>query len=263
MKRFLYCFVCFILLISFFPSSIYGESTGIQFFGMTFVKIPPGTFMMGSPSNEPGRDGDERHHRVTLTKGFYLGTTEVTQGQWIRIMGYNPSHFKNCGDDCPVEQVSWNDAQAFIRKLNQKEGTGKYRLPTEAEWEYACRAGSTTAFANGGITETECGHDPNLSRMGWYCGNSGKKTHSVAQKEPNAWGLDDMHGNVWEWCQDRYGDYPTGHVTDPTGPRTGKYYVVRGGSWRYFARFVRSASRYWHGAGKDYYHVGFRVARDF
>jgi len=229
--------------------------------GMKFVFIPPGTFMMGSPSDEPGRDSDEKQHQVTLTRGFYMQTTEVTQGQWRAIMGENPSSFKTCGDDCPVEQVSWNDCQNFIRRLKQKEGSNKYRLPTEAEWEYACRAGSTTAFANGGITELKCGHDPNLDAIGWYCGNAGSKTHQAAQKKSNAWGLYDMHGNVWEWCQDWYGDYASGSVTDPKGPSSGTVHVFRGGSWINYARNVRSAlRRRFNPAYRDNY-LGFRAVR--
>jgi len=157
--------------------------------------------------------------------------------------------------------VSWNDCQEFIRRLNNKEGVNKYRLPTEAEWEYACRAGSNTAFANGGITETGCGHDPNLDAMGWYCGNSGSKTHPVAQKKPNAWGLYDMHGNVWEWCQDWYGDYPRGHVTDPAGPSSGSLRVNRGGGWSSNAGFCRSAFRDCYSPGFRYGYLGFRLAR--
>jgi formylglycine-generating enzyme required for sulfatase activity len=214
-----------------------------NYFGMKFVNIPPGTFMMGSPLTESGRDNDEKQHSVALTEGFYIQTTEVTQGQWKAVMGNNPSFFKNCGDDCPVEQVSWNDAQELILKLNQMEGSDRYRLPTEAEWEYACRAGSKTAVANGGISELECGHDSNLDAMGWYCGNARKKTHPVAQKNPNAWGLYDMHGNVFEWCQDRYGDYYSISVTDPTGPMGGLYRVYRGGGWNFGARLCRSADR--------------------
>ncbi len=242
--------------------------------GMKFVLIPAGTFTMGSPSNELMREYDERQHRVTISKSFYMQTTEVTQGQWHEVMGSTPSHFKNCGDNCPVENVSWDDAQKFIRKLNQREGTNKYRLPTEAEWEYACRAGSLTAFANGSITETLCGHDPNLDAMGWYCGNSGewpqgccgepdRRTHPVAQKKTNAWGLYDMHGNVGEWCQDWYGNYPSGHVTDPAGPSSGQYRVLRGGSWRIDAWFSRSAYRGRENPGWRTYILGFRVARTF
>ncbi|MBW2014443.1 MAG: SUMF1/EgtB/PvdO family nonheme iron enzyme [Deltaproteobacteria bacterium] len=247
--------------------------------GMEFVYVQPGTFMMGSPSNEPGRDNDERQHRVTLTKGFYMQSTEVTQGQWKAVMGNNPSKFKNCGDDCPIEQVSWNDVQQFIRKLNQREGSGTYRLPTEAEWEYAARAGSTMAFANGGISELKCGFDSNLDAIGWYCGNSGVSysgcynaskwggpkcagTHLVAQKQPNAWGLYDMHGNVWEWCQDWKGDYPSGSVTNPTGPSGGSGRVERGGSWIRYASYCRSALRDYVTPGFWYSRLGFRLLRE-
>lgn len=220
--------------------------------GMKFVYIQPGTFMMGSPSNEPERDSDERQHEVTLTNGFYMGATEVTQGQWKAIMGSNPSYFK--GDNLPVEQVSWNDCQDFIRKLNSKEGGNKYRLPTEAEWEYACRTGSKTRFCFGDS-------DSRLGDYAWYSNNSSSSTHSVAQNKPNAWGLYDMHGNVWEWCQDWYGDYPFGHVTDPEGPSSGSDRVSRGGSWNSFAWFCRSAFRRSLTPGNRSSLLGFRFAR--
>ncbi|MFC1895991.1 formylglycine-generating enzyme family protein [Thermodesulfobacteriota bacterium] len=236
--------------------------------GMKFVRIGPGSFMMGSPSDEPGRDSDETLHRVTLTKGFSMQTTEVTQGQWKAVMGSNPSKFQECGDDCPVENVSWEDCQEFISRLNEKEGTSMYRLPTEAEWEYACRAGSSTAFASGGIREQECAHDPNLDAMGWYCSNSGKKTLPVGQKEPNDWGLHDMHGNVWEWCQDR-SEWKNGVATDTykdgvVDPlcNTGSKRVNRGGSWKDHARYCRSAVRISYGPAHRYYILGFRVASD-
>jgi formylglycine-generating enzyme required for sulfatase activity len=191
--------------------------------GMEFVLIKPGKFLMGSPADEPGRYTGEVQHRVNLTKPFYLQTTEVTQGQWQALMGKNPSSHKRCGDSCPVEQVSWEDAQRFIQKLNQKEGTDKYRLPTEAEWEYACRAGSTP---NGNITTLQCGVDDNLNGIGWYCGNSQNLIHPVAGKKPNAWGLYDMLGNVQEWCQDWFGGYPDDEVVDPKGPKKGSYRVM-------------------------------------
>lgn len=229
--------------------------------GMEFVYIAPGTFMMGSPSNESGRLNYEKQHRVTLTKGFYMQTTEVSQGQWKAVMGGNLSEFKSCGDECPVEQVSWNDVQQFIRKLNQREGSGTYRLPTEAEWEYAARAGSDAAFANGGISELKCGFDSNLDAMGWYCGNSNSKTHPVARKQANSWGLYDMHGNVYEWCQDWYGDYPSNSVTNPTGPSGGSYRVRRGGSWDDSAKDCRSAFRYRLSPGNRSYLLGFRLVR--
>ncbi len=202
--------------------------------GMEFVYIPPGTFMMGSLRNEKGRDNDERQHQVTLTKGFYLQTTEVTQAQWKAVMGSNPSKFKR--DNRPVEMVSWNDVQEFIRKLNRTGSGNRYRLPTEAEWEYAARAGSTTRFSFGD-------DEGRLGDYAWYRGNSGKRTHRVAQKKPNNWGFYDMHGNVWEWVQDWKGDYPSGSVTDPKGPSNGSARVLRGGGWNGDARYCRSASR--------------------
>ncbi|MBW2193189.1 MAG: formylglycine-generating enzyme family protein, partial [Deltaproteobacteria bacterium] len=216
---------------------------------------------MGSPRKEPGRLGGEIMHKVNISKGFYIQTTEVTQGQWASVMGNNPSKFKKCGADCPIERVSWKEVQQFIRKLNEKEKQNLYRLPTEAEWEYACRAGSTTAFFNGDISETVCRRDPNLDIVGWYCGNSGNKTHPVALKRPNAWGLYDMHGNVSEWCQDWYGGYPQGYVTDPAGPSNGIGRVHRGGSWRRSAMGCRSAQRFKDGPAWKYHFLGFRLVR--
>jgi formylglycine-generating enzyme required for sulfatase activity len=227
----------------------------VNSFGMHFVLIPAGTFLMG---REPAEEGDEDElpqHRVTLSQPFYLQTTPVTQGQWERVMGVNPSLFQECGEDCPVENVSWDDAQNFIRKLNQMEKTEKYRLPTEAEWEYACRAGSTQCYCFGD-KESE------LRQYAWYADNSERSTHPGGRLKPNAWGFYDMHGNVYEWCQDRYGQYPLGPVTDPKGPSSGEYRVLRGGSWDSEARDVRSASRHRLTPGYRYGHEGFRVARD-
>ena len=228
--------------------------------GMNFVLIPAGIFMMGSPLNEKGRNSDEIQHEVTITRSFYLQTTEVTQGQWQAVMGYNPSQFSSCGEMCPVEKVSWHDVQRFIKRLNEKEGQNRYRLPTEAEWEYAARAGSTTPFPNGQITVTGCGFDANMNQLGWYCGNSGFKSHPVAQKQPNRWGLFDMHGNVWEWCQDWYGDYPNEHVTDPGGPKNGWLRVNRGGSLNDFSMFGRSANRLRYMPFPKANDLGFRIA---
>ena len=228
--------------------------------GMTFVRIPAGTFTMGSPTDEPGRDSDETQHQVTLTQDFYMMTTEVTQTQWEAVMGSNPSYYDSCGGDCPVETVSWNDIQDFIAALNAMDGR-IYRLPTEAEWEYAARAGTTTAFYNGRITETGCTPlDPNLDAIGWYCGNADSTTHPVAQKQPNAWGLYDMSGNVYEWCQDWHGPYPTGAVMNPTGPADGSYRVLRGGGWRDFARNCRSADRNRFNPSDRHFNHGFRLA---
>ena len=184
------------------------RKTGIRIGDAPFVYISPGTFIMGSPEHEPGRGSDEMQHEVTLTRGYFIQTTPVTQEQWKEVMGGNPSNFLQGGEDCPVEGVSLNDCLEFIWRVNNK-GRYPYRLPTEAEWEYACRAGASTSFFNGEITKKLfCRLDPCLDAIGWYCGNSGKKTHPVAEKQPNAWGLFDMHGNVCEWCQDQYGEYP-------------------------------------------------------
>ncbi len=204
--------------------------------GMTFVYIRPGTFMMGSPLSEIGRESNETQYQVTLTKGFYIQTTEVTQRQWRALMGNNPSDDSKCGDNCPVEQVSWDDVQEFIRRLNQKEG-GSYRLPTEAEWEYACRAGTNTRFSFGNS-------DSQLSSYAWYDVNCDERIHPVAKKQPNVWCLYDMHGNVWEWCQDWYEDYPSGGVTDPAGPLSGAARMHRGGGAGAYAKDCRSAYRY-------------------
>jgi len=222
--------------------------------GMKFVLIPDGSFMMGSPPHEINRADDENLHIVTISKPFYMQSTQVTQGQWEEVMGNNPSFFRNCGDNCPVENVSWDDAQEFIRKLNQVKGTDKYRLPTVAEWEYACRAGSTTRYYFGD-------DEAELGEYAWYHNNSDGKTHPVGQKKPNAWGLYDMHGNVWEWCQDWYGEY-SGSVTDPKGPISGEYRVLRGGSWIHGERGMRSAYRLRLRPDGRFSFIGFRLARD-
>lgn len=190
--------------------------------GMEFVLIPEGTFMMGSPRGEG--DMDERpRHKVTISRPFYMQTTEVTQRQWKALLGTNPSKFK--GDDLPVEQATWEDAQEFVRKLNAKEGTDKYRLPTEAEWEYACRAGNEGKWTFGN-------DESSLGEYAWYSGNSGGKTQPVGKKRPNAWGLYDMHGNVYEWCQDLFGVYSSiSPKVDPKGPSRGEERILRGGSW--------------------------------
>jgi formylglycine-generating enzyme required for sulfatase activity len=226
--------------------------------GMTFILLPAGTFTMGSPLDELGRDTNETQHQVTLTQPFYMMTTEVTQGQWAAVMGSNPSYFSGC-PTCPVETVSWDDVQTYISYMNAR-GEGTYDLPTEAQWEYAARAGSTTAFYNGGITETGSGYDPNLDAIGWYTYNSGSKTHPVAQKTPNAWGLYDMSGNVWEWCQGWHDSYGSGAATDPTGSTSASYRIFRGGGWYYNANYCRSANR--NDGSPDYgsYSIGFRLA---
>jgi len=228
--------------------------------GMRFVLIPPGEFMMGSPGRGGTMFGDEVQHRVRLTNGFWLQTTEVTQGQWQKVMGYNLAYFMK-GDNYPVESVSWNEVQYFLKKLNAMDPGKNYRLPTEAEWEYACRAGTT---------DEQYGE---LDAIAWYEGNSDGQTHPVGRKQPNAWGLYDMLGNVWEWCQDRYDGYPAGAVTDPTGPTTGsgRVYrvgptkssnrVYRGGGWRLNAWYCRAADRGSNLPDFRSYALGFRLAR--
>jgi len=216
---------------------------------MVLCWIPAGKFTMGSPVGEDGRGEDETPHQVTLTKAFWLGRTEVTQGQWQAVMGSSPSHFK--GKDLPVEAVSWNDASDFCKKLNAKGllPTGwRWTLPTEAQWEYACRAGTTGGYAG------------TLDAMAWYYSNSGSKTHPVGTKQANAWGLADMHGNVWEWCADWSGDYPKDAVTDPAGPNNGSSRVARGGSWDNDGSYCRSAYCRRNTPDYRYNHTGFRVA---
>ena len=172
---------------------------------MTFAWIPPGTFLMGSPPEEPERGENEKQHSVTLSQGFYLGIHAVTQAQWKTVMGNNPSHSK--GKDRPVEQVSWDDCQEFCAKLSQKDGK-RYGLPTEAEWEYACRAGTTTPFYFGEtIDPDQVNYDGNFPYGKGTKREYGRRTTSVGSFSPNAWGLFDMHGNVWEWCQDEYRPY--------------------------------------------------------
>jgi len=190
---------------------------------MEFVLIPAGEFEMGSPSTEKGRRSNEGPvHTVTIEKAYYMGKYEVTQKQWRDIMGSNPSAYK--GDDQPVEQVSWEDIQEFIKKLNEMEGTDKYRLPSEAEWEYAARAGTTTRYSFGD-------DESDLGDYAWYSDNSDSITHPVGLKQPNPWGLYDMHGNVWEWVQDKdHSDY-NGAPTDGSAWESGEYpfRVLRGG----------------------------------
>ena len=244
--------------------SIPPPKSSIKSIGIKFVLIPAGSFTMGSPPGEPGRASDEKQHEVTISKPFYLQTTEVTQGQWKRIMGYNPSFFKECGDECPVEAVSWKDTQKFIKRLNQMEGADKYRLPTEAEWEYACRATTTTPFSTGECIFTDQANY-NGNFPGEYCpkGEHRKKTLKVGSFQPNDWGLYDMHGNVWEWVQDWYNVYPLDWVDDPKGPPIGASRVFRGGGWYSNARYCRSAFRRGLSPGMSNTALGFRLARSF
>ncbi|MFZ1341767.1 formylglycine-generating enzyme family protein [Thiothrix eikelboomii] len=222
-----------------------------------FRYIPPQTFLMGSPPEEEGRSSNETQHPVTLTQGYWLADTTVTQALWQAVMGKNPSHFQ--GEQLPVEQVSWEDAQAFIQALSQAFPALIIRLPTEAEWACACRAGTTTAFAFGGKAEL------NLERVNysgaWDKSNAKGATKPVKTYPPNAWGLYEMHGNVWEWCSDWYaGDYGAEPQTDPRGAGSGKHRVLRGGSWIDYGRYCRSAYRVRDTPDFRDYDFGFRFA---
>ena len=219
--------------------------------GMEFVWIPAGTFVMGSPEDEEGRYLRERQHEVRISEGYWMKKHEVTLGEWEALVGSNPSAFTDCGPRCPAESVSWEDAQEFIRGLSSRESVSGYvyRLPTEAEWEYAARAGTTGA------------RHGELDVIAWHKGNSGYRTHPVGQKRPNAWGLHDMLGNVWEWTGDWYGAYMSGPMTDPGGPESGSFRVSRGGSWPDSARFVRSADRSGISPGVRGIIIGFRLVR--
>ncbi|WP_367155151.1 formylglycine-generating enzyme family protein [Methylomonas sp. HYX-M1] len=211
-----------------------------------FRWIEPGQFLMGSPPGEAGRDDDEQQHQVTLSQGFWLADTACSQALWQAVMGGNTSQFK--GKDRPVDSVSWNDVQTFLTKLNGLQPELQLCLPSEAQWEYACRAGTATAYSFGEAIRTE------------QVNCSGRNTLPVKSLPPNAWGLYQMHGNVWEWCRDGYAAYPQGPVTDPVGPEADSR-VLRGGSWNVFAWFCRSAVRFRDRAGGSDLNCGFRLSR--
>jgi formylglycine-generating enzyme required for sulfatase activity len=218
--------------------------------GIRLVLLQAGGFTQGSPRDEPGHEGGESpERRVVLTRAFWIGVHQVTQEQYAEAMGENPSRFS--GARHPVEMVSWDDAAAFCRRLSEGEGVD-YRLPTEAEWEYACRAGSATAYC--------FGDDPaRLDEFAWHRANSGGRPHEVGLKLPSAWGLYDVHGNVWEWCLDAYAGYDPGVREDPMGPREGKLRIVRGGSWFDYPLPLRSACRGRNLASNRADDHGFRV----
>ena len=217
--------------------------------GMKFTIIPAGEFMMGSDEHS----SEKPVHKVTISKPFYLGTYPVTQREWKAVMGTNPSYFK--GDNLPVENVSWSDVQEFVKKLNEKEGTDKYRLPSEAEWEYAARAGTTTRYSFGD-------DESRLGDYAWYNGNSGSKTHNVGTKKPNPRGLYDMHGNAWEWVQDKWhGNYNSAPTDGSAWEDRNGSCVDRGGSWDDSAKYCRSANRYSNVPGYRYNFLGFRLLR--
>jgi len=232
------------------------------FGGIEMVWCPPGEFLMGSPEWEEGHRDAERQHQVTLTRGFWLAKTEATQRQWESVIGSNPSHFK--GADLPVERVSWEDVQGWLKAMNERHPLPEgwvWELPTEAQWEYACRAGTETPFhfgttLNGREANCDGNYPYGTSVKGPFLG----RTTPVGSYGANAWGLHDMHGNVWEWCRDRYGDYPTGAVTDPSGPETGSGRVVRGGCWLGGAQGCRAAPRNGFNLGSRRQPLGFRPA---
>lgn len=242
--------------------------------------IPPGRFWMGSPVDEAGRYGDEGpRHLVELTEGFWLADTPCTQELWVAVMGNNPGQFQS--PQRPVERVSWEDCQAFFTKLTNRDALCQGRLPTEAEWEYACRAGTVTATWVGDLEILGANNAPLLDDIAWYGGNSGKDydlkkgvdssgwqekqydharagTREVRLKQRNPWGLHDMLGNVYEWCSDWDGNYLDAAVTDPTGPTKGSHRLIRGGSWHSDARDVRAAYRSWVRPSLRHFRLGFR-----
>ena len=238
------------------------------------VFIKAGSFTMGSPANEPGRSSDEVQHKVTITRSFYMMKNEITQGEFQALMGYNPSHFSSCGSTCPVEEVNWHEVAAYANALSKKEGLSEcfkcsgsgtsvscsavshsgyvackgWRLPTEAEWEYAARAGTTGARYG------------NLDDIAWSVKLFGNKTHPVGGKQANAWGLYDMLGNVWEWTYDWYGDYSSSAVVDPVGTSSGSWRVYRGGGWVGIGAWAaRSAARNWGSPGRRGRSLGARL----
>ena len=218
----------------------------------------PGTFLMGSPKDELERSSNETQHQVTLTRGFWIAETPVTQALWEIFMGDNPSHFK--GAEHPVETVSWDDAQRFINSINRIKPELQLCLPTEAQWEYACRAGTTTPFFFGGsISTDQVNYDGNYPYSNDTKGEYRNQTVEVRNLPPNAWGLYQMHGNVYEWCQDKYGLHPTQPV-DPQGAAKGERRVLRGGSWIFYGRHCRSARRIAGGRADRHYDYGFRLA---
>ncbi len=244
--------------------------------------IEPGNFWMGSPQGEPGRREDEVRHQVHLTEGFWLADTPCTQAVWIGLMGKNPSRFQS--PDRPVEQVTWEECQEFCRLLAEPTGESGWRLPTEAEWEYACRAGTEEATYAGPIENVGTNSASVLDRIAWHGGNRGmgldlkndwdssgepeksfehsqEGTRRMKTKAPNPWGLYDSLGNVYEWCADRYGDYGLDEAVDPSGPSQGTIRVIRGGSWFSNALGCRAAFRNRYDPSVRWFYLGFRFAR--
>jgi formylglycine-generating enzyme required for sulfatase activity len=231
-----------------------GEIRELTALKIKFCWCPGGTFKMGSPADAPGSERNEPQFEVSLTQGYWLQQTELTQAQYELLMGTNPAHFR--GEANPVESVTFAEAKEFCRRLSElppeKNSGNLYRLPTEAEWEYACRAGSTTGFSFGD-------DEALMEDYGWFNRNSSRTTHPVGLKKPNDWGLHDLHGNVGEWCGDYYGEYPAGPVTDPGGPESGGQIAVRGGGWFFVPQNARSAHRDAYPATARYAGLGFRL----
>ena len=262
--------VAFVVAAMLFCSPVFAQ--GVKFksvtnsIGMVLIEIPAGKFTMGSPKGEEDHQVNEVQVSVTLTKPFRLGKTEVTQGQWKSVMGtepWNGHEYVQADYDCPATYVNWDDATDFCEKLTTIERKAgklkadeKYRLPTEAEWEYACRAGTQTAFSFGD-------DESKLGEYAWFVGNTAGEyyPHKVGMKKPNPWGLHDMHGNVWEWCSDWYDNRKLAGGTDPAGPKGGSDRVVRGGDWIREARYCRSAYRRDDFPTYRDCYYGFRVVR--
>ncbi len=258
-----------VLCVALVSVSVSGfEKTYTNTLGMTFVLIPSGTFTMGSPPEEPFRGSSETRHQVTISKPFYMQTTEVTVKQWHAIMGRRMLDYQEGKDNMPITRVSWFDCMKFIGRLNRM-GQGSYRLPTEAEWEYAARAGTSTAYSWGDAIACDKAMYGNNSLKDNKCQlyiNS--KRLKIDQPAPvksyasNVWGLYDMHGNVWEWCKDWYGEYGQTPVTDPSGPKSGSMRIRRGGSWFKYGYSCRSANRSFGNPATRYRTTGFRLVRE-
>jgi formylglycine-generating enzyme required for sulfatase activity len=227
--------------------------------GMVFVKVEPGRFVMGSPPDEIGREAQERQHHVTVSRSFWLGAFEVTQHQWQAVMGQNPSWFSRDAATRPVENVTWFQVKDFLQRLTKRGGTNRFRLPTEAEWEYACRAGTTTAYATGSIlTHAQA----NFAQSPESVAAGRGQTMAVGSFPPNAWGFHDMHGNVWEWTEDAHCPYSSTSAIDPVATCRSPLKVIRGGSWYFGADSARCALRYTHRPQDRGFSLGFRVVRE-
>ena len=271
LKNFSSIFICLSLVLSsiFFSASVFAfEKTFTNSLGMEFILIPSGTFTMGSPPDEPYRGSSEVQHRVSISRPFYIQTTEVTLKQWRSLMGKRLLGRRKGSDNMPVTQVSWFDCMEFIKRLNRL-GEGKYRLPTEAEWEYAARAGTTSPFSWGDTIDCDKAMYGNNSLKHNVCQLFIKSLElpidapaPVKSYRPNPWGLYDMHGNVWEWCVDWFGDYQKNPVTDPKGPDSGTMKIRRGGSWFKHGYSCRSANRSFGHQATRYRTTGFRLVRD-